>query len=62
MKNEDEFELRPVLDSFKRLEEACRAFHETRDPIWIGFIKRESSYLLRRVFTLWRKVRSWREG
>ena len=58
--DKDEFELRPVLDSVKRLEEACRHYQETHDRIWTGFIKRETTILLRRVFGLWRRVRSRR--
>ena len=30
---------------------------ETGDPIWIGFLRRESSILLRRAFRFWLKMR-----
>lgn len=30
---------------------------ETGDTIWIGFLKRESSILLRRAFRFWLKMR-----
>ena len=49
-------EFDPVLKSALRLGESGKKLHETKDPIWIGFLQREISILLRRVFVLWFKL------
>lgn len=46
-----------ILESAQRLEESESAYQATGDPVWIGFLKRESSILLRRVLKFWLRVR-----
>ena len=48
---------RSILTSAERLVEGEDKLKETGDPIWIGFLKRESSILLRRAFRFWLKMR-----
>ncbi len=40
---------RSILRSAERLVEGEDKLEETGDPIWIGFLRRESSILLRRA-------------
>jgi len=46
-----------ILKSAQRLVEGEQKLKETQDPIWIGFLKRESNILLRRTFKVWWQLR-----
>jgi len=46
-----------ITRSAKRLAEAEEKFEKTGDPIWLWFLKRESTILLKRVITFWVKIR-----
>ena len=48
---------RSILKSAKRLVEGEQELKETKDPIWIGFLKRESNILVRRALKLWFRLR-----
>ena len=48
---------RSILTSAERLVEGEDKLKETDDPIWIGFLRRESSILLRRTFRFWLEMR-----
>ena len=48
---------RSVLRSAQRLVEGEQELKKTRDPIWIGFLKRESGILLRRAIRVWFRIR-----
>jgi hypothetical protein len=54
-----------IHTSAHRLEDAEGRFHKSGDPVWIGFLKRESGILLRRVIKFWFNIRfrrrKWRE-
>ena len=51
---------RSIFRSAERLLEGEKKLEETRDTIWIGFLKRESGILLVRAFKFWFKVRFWK--
>ena len=46
-----------ILKSAQRLATAEKEYIEKPDPLWIEFLKRESSILLRRAFKFWWKIR-----
>jgi len=46
-----------IFRSAERLLEGGKKLEETKDPIWIGFLKRESNILLARAFKFWFKIR-----
>jgi len=46
-----------ILRSAQRLAEGEQKLNETGDPVWFGFLKRESSILLRRSFSFWWRIR-----
>ena len=46
-----------ILEAAKRFVDGEQKLKETKDPIWIGFLKRESNILLRRAITLWWRLR-----
>ena len=53
---------RSIFRSAERLLEGEKKLEETRDTVWIGFIKRESGILLARVIKFWFKIRFKRRG
>ena len=46
-----------ILKSAQRLVEGEQQLKETKDPIWISFLKRESNLLLRRTLKVWWQLR-----
>lgn len=52
---------RSILRSAERLAEGEEKLKQTGDPVWIGFLKRESSILLRRAFKFWWRIRFRRQ-
>ena len=54
---EEEFEIHGVISSAIRLAKAGLDYAETKNPNWIPFLKRESSYLVRRSIELWFRLR-----
>ena len=48
---------KPILRSAKRLVEAENSYNKTGDRVWVSFLKRESSILLRRAIKFWIKLR-----
>jgi len=51
---------RSIFRSAERLLEGEKKLEETRDTIWIGFLKRESGILLARALKFWFKIRFWK--
>lgn len=51
----------PIYKSAGRLQEGELQLKSTEDPVWVGFLKRESSILLRRAIGYWFKIRFWRK-
>ena len=48
---------RSIFRSAERLLEGEKKLEETRDTVWIGFLKRESGILLARALKFWFKIR-----
>jgi len=46
--------------SAERMLEGEEKLEETGDPVWKGFLKRESNILLARAFKFWFKIRFWK--
>jgi len=59
---EDPFDIHSVESSAWRLVEGAKACHRTKDPIWIGYLKRESWYQLRYAFRTWWRIRFGRKA
>jgi hypothetical protein len=51
----------PIYRSASRLQEGELQLKSTNDPVWFGFLKRESGIMLRRAISYWFKIRFWRK-
>ena len=51
------FNMDSVIKSAYRLAAAAKKLQETQDPAVFEFIKKESSYLVRRSISLWFRLR-----
>jgi len=58
MKDEQEgWPSTPIYKSSGRLQQGELQLKSTNDPVWFGFLKRESGILLRRAICYWFKIR-----
>ncbi len=46
-----------ILQSSERLAEGEKEYQQSQDPVWLSFMRKESSLLLRRVVKFWVKIR-----
>ena len=46
-----------ITRSAERLAEGVEKFEETKDPMWLWFLRRESSLLVKRAIKFWVKIR-----
>jgi len=53
-----DIDITSIRRSFDRLVEAVEGYNKRSDrALWLQLVKRESGYLLRRVFRLWLKLK-----
>jgi len=46
-----------ILRSAQRLECAAEGYEKEKDPVWLCFLRKESTILVRRAISFWLRVR-----